>query len=374
MKFTINSKELYSKLQNAGRVISNKNTIPVLDCFLLGLDGNELKIAASDLEIRVSTIVQVTESFENGTVCVDAKTILDGLRELPEQPLNIQVNQDNLEVIIEYHNGKYTFIGQDAKDYPQPNKLNDEGMKLSINPQILLTGINRSLFASADDELRPVMNGVYFDITTEDLTFVASDGHKLVRNKTKAVKGQDRASFILPKKPANLLRAILPKENNDIEVTFDENNAYVKMSNYTMICRFIEGRYPNYNSVIPTSNPYSFEVSRDVLLATVKRISTLGNKATNLVKFDLSESKLIVSSQDIDFSTAAEENINIEYSGVPMDIGFKSTFLVEILSSIQSEEVYFDLSDPTKAAIIKPASNSEGWDNLALLMPMMLNE
>lgn len=374
MRFVVSSTALLSHLQAISKVINSKNTLPILDCFLLELKGTTLSLTAADTETRLVTSIELTEAEGEGKFAVDAKNLLDPLKELPEQPLTFEINSENLETFIYFHNGKYNFIGQNGEDYPQPKELGADGVTLSIDPHILFSGINRSLFASADDELRPVMNGVYFDITTEDLTFVASDGHKLVRNKTTAVKGTERASFILPKKPANLLRSILPKESENVELTFDENNAYIKMSSYTMTCRFIEGRYPNYNSVIPENNSNKVILDRLTFLNALKRVSVFSNSSSNLVRLQLSDKDIVISAQDIDFSTAAEEVIACDYSGTPMSIGFKSNFLIDILSNIPASEVSLELSDPSRAGLIIPTENEEEEDLLMLLMPMMLND
>ncbi|WP_029906821.1 DNA polymerase III subunit beta [Prevotella sp. 10(H)] len=374
MKFVVSSTALLSHLQAISKVINSKNTLPILDCFLLELEGSTLTLTAADSETRLVTSLEVNEADGSGKFAVNAKNLLDPLKELPEQPLTFEINNDNLETFIFFHNGKYNFIGQSGEDYPQPKELRETAVSLSIDPQVLFSGINRTLFASADDELRPVMNGVYFDITSEDLTFVASDGHKLVRCKTLAAKGAERASFILPKKPANLLKAILPKESETVELKFDENNAYIKMSSYTMTCRFIEGRYPNYNSVIPQNNPNKVILDRLAFLNALKRVSVFSNQASNLIKLQLSDNNIVITAQDIDFSTAAEETIPCEYTGAPMNIGFKSSFLIEILNNIPSTDISLELSDPSRAGLIIPAENEENEDLLMLLMPMMLND
>lgn len=374
MRFVVSSTALLSHLQAISKVINSKNTLPILDCFLLELEGSTLSLTAADSETRLVTSLEVNEADGNGKFAVNAKNLLDPLKELPDQPLTFEINSDNLETFIFFHNGKYNFIGQNGEDYPQPKQLKETAVSLIIEPQVLFSGINRTLFASADDELRPVMNGVYFDISTEDLTFVASDGHKLVRCKTLSAKGAERASFILPKKPANLLRAILPKESETVEIKFDENNAYIKMSSYTMTCRFIEGRYPNYNSVIPQNNPNKVILDRLSFLNALKRVSVFSNQASNLIRLQLSDKNIIVSAQDIDFSTAAEETIPCDYTGTPMSIGFKSSFLIDILNNIPSSDISLELSDPSRAGLIIPAENEENEDLLMLLMPMMLND
>lgn len=374
MKFVVSSATLLSHLQAISRVINSKNSLPILDCFLLELDENVLTITAADNETRLETKVEVNSSEGTGSLAINSKNLLDPLRELPDQPLTFDVNDETLEIYIYYHNGKYNFVGLKGDEYPRPKELKESAIGLNIPAETLFNGINRTVFATADDELRPVMNGIYFDITTDDLTFVASDGHKLVRVIHKDVKGDGRSSFILPKKPANLLRSLLPKENGTVDVKFDENNAYITMSNFVMICRFVEGRYPNYNSVIPQNNPNNVTLDRLALLNALKRVSVFSNPASSLVKLQLSEDKIVVSAQDIDFLTSAEEMIPCQYNGNVMNIGFKAVFLIDILNNIPSTDVKLELSDPSRAGIILPAENEENEDMLTLLMPMMLND
>jgi len=374
MKFVVSSATLLNHLQAISRVINSKNTLPILDCFLLDLKNNILTLTAADSETRLETLVEVSSTEGEGSLAINAKNLLDPLRELPDQPLTFDINDETLEVFIYYHNGKYNFVGLKGDEYPEPKKLKDSALKLTIDAETLFSGINRTVFATADDELRPVMNGIYFDITADDLTFVASDGHKLVRVTTTEAKGEGRSSFILPKKPANLLKSLLPKENGPVEIEFDENNAYISMSSYKMVCRFVEGRYPNYNSVIPQNNPNSLTLDRLALLNALKRVSVFSNAASSLVKLQLSEDKIVVSAQDIDFLTSAEEMIPCSYSGNVMNIGFKAAFLIDILNNIPSSDVRIELSDPSRAGLILPVEKEENEDMLTLLMPMMLND
>jgi DNA polymerase-3 subunit beta len=374
MKFVVSSATLLNHLQAISRVINSKNTLPILDCFLLDLKNNILTLTAADSETRLETLVEVSSTEGEGSLAINAKNLLDPLRELPDQPLTFDINDETLEVFIYYHNGKYNFVGLKGDEYPEPKKLKDSALKLTIDAETLFSGINRTVFATADDELRPVMNGIYFDITADDLTFVASDGHKLVRVTTTEAKGEGRSSFILSKKPANLLKSLLPKENGPVEIEFDENNAYISMSSYKMVCRFVEGRYPNYNSVIPQNNPNSLTLDRLALLNALKRVSVFSNAASSLVKLQLSEDKIVVSAQDIDFLTSAEEMIPCSYSGNVMNIGFKAAFLIDILNNIPSSDVRIELSDPSRAGLILPVEKEENEDMLTLLMPMMLND
>lgn len=375
MKFTISSKKLFAKLQVMAKAINNKNVLPILDCFFLNLKGTELKITSTDGEIRLCTSIDVQEPISEGTICLNAKRLLDALKELPEQPLTFEINDDSKEVFIYYHNGKYNFIGENAADYPQPKQL-DEKVKQSlvIDSNALITGINGTLFACADDELRPTMEAVFFDITTDDITFVASNGNKLVKLTNIDTRGKSKSSFLLSKKAASILLKLLPKETSQINVRFDFNNAIFDLYDYTITTRFIDGRYPNYNSVIPSSNENSFIICKDSLVGIIKRVSVFSNQSSNLIKLEISNNALTIIGQDIDFSTAAEESIAIEYNGTPMNIGFKSSFLLELLNSLSSTDVEIKLSDPSKAALILPTSNLSGFNHLTLLMPMLLSE
>ena len=374
MRFDVSSTALLTRLQSISKVIASKNSLPILDSFLFQLDGNKLTITASDAETRLVTSVEVMNGQGNGCFAVSAKILLDPLKELPEQPLTFIINDENLEIFIHFQNGKYNFIGQKGDTYPLQKPLNENVVSIDLDAQILLNGISRSLFATADDELRPVMNGIYFDIHTDDLTFVASDGHKLVRLCNYAVQSPGRASFILPKKSANLLKGLLAKEEGQIQIQFDDNNVYVRCTNFEMISRLIEGRYPNYNSVIPQENPFKVTIDRISFMNALKRVSLFSNPAISLVKLHLKENTMIVSAQDIDFSTSAEEKVLCSFEGSELKIGFKATYLIEILANINSEEVVLELADPSRAGVIVPSENEENEELLMLLMPMMLND
>ncbi|MFA6875058.1 MAG: DNA polymerase III subunit beta [Parabacteroides sp.] len=374
MRFDVSSITLLSRLQSIGKVIATKNSLPILDSFLFKLEGNNLTITASDAETRLVTSLEVLNAEGSGVFAVSAKILLEPLKELPEQPLTFDINDENLEIFIYFQNGKYNFIGQKGDTYPQQKSLNDNAVSIDIDPQVLLNGISRSLFATADDELRPVMNGVFFDIQPEELVFVASDGHKLVRLRNLSIKAGATSSFIMPKKPATLLKNLLAKEEGNVHISFDENNTYIKCSNFEMICRLVEGRYPNYNSVIPKDNPFKVTIDRVTFMNALKRVSVFSNQASSLVKLEMEHNEMLVSAQDIDFSTSAEERIMCSYDGSGLTIGFKATYLIDILNNINSEDVILELADPSRAGLIVPAENQEDEDLLMLLMPMMLNE
>ncbi len=374
MKFRVSSSVLLSHLQAINRVINSKNTMPILDNFLFNLQGNMLTLTASDGDTTMVTKLELIEAEGEGLFAVPAKTLLDPLKELPDQPLDIQISEDNFEINIYFQNGKYNFVGVNGDEYPQKTPMSESSDRFVINSQALLNGISRTIFATADDELRPVMNGIYLDIFPEEIVFVASDSHKLVRAKNMSVQSGMKASFILPKKPANLLKNILPKEMGDVTVLFDEKNAMFKLATFEITCRLIEGRFPNYASVIPTNHPNKLIVDRVLFMNVLRRISVFSNPASSLVKLQLGHDQMIVSAQNIDFSTSAVENIACNYNGDAMSIGFKSTFLIEILNSISSQEVILELADPSRAGLILPVENAENEDLLMLLMPMMLTD
>jgi DNA polymerase-3 subunit beta len=374
MKFVVSSTALFSHLQAISRVINSKNSLPILDCFLMELNDGTLSITASDSETTLVTRLEVSNAKEDARFAVVAKTILDALKEVPEQPLTFDVNTQSLAITVNYLNGQYQLVGQSADEFPRPAQTGDNTVHISIPAEAVLTGINRALFATADDELRPVMNGIYMDVSPEEVVFVASDGHKLVRSKALKVNGNEKSAFILGKKPATLLRGLLPKEQGDVQIDFDDRNAVFTMENYRMTCRLIEGRYPNYNSVIPQDNPHRATVDRQLLISALRRVSVFSSQASSLIKLQLDTDTIHISAQDVDFSTSAEESLSCQYNGKPMSIGFKSTFLIDILNNINSQDVVLELADPSRAGVIVPAEQTEDEDVLMLIMPMMLND
>jgi DNA polymerase-3 subunit beta len=375
MKFVVSSMELLGHLQAISRVISNKNTLPILDNFLFSLEDGLLEITASDLESTLITQIQLENTDGSGAVAVPARILTDTLKEFPDIPLTFEINPENLMIVIQSENGKFSIMGQNGAEFPQmPVIKDDQKQHLELEQEVLLTGINKSLFATADDELRPVMNGIFMELSPDDITFVASDAHKLVRYKRTDATSESASSFILPKKPASLLKNILPREENKVVLEFDDRNASFTLTNYKLVCRLVEGNYPSYNSVIPTDNPYKMSIDRLSFYNTLKRVSVFSNQASNLVKLALTGNQLTISAQDIDFSISATERLSCQYEGEEMEIGFKSTFLIEILANLATDDVVLEMSDPTRAGILLPAaSENESEDTLMLLMPMMIN-
>jgi DNA polymerase-3 subunit beta len=375
MKFVVSSTELLHHLAAISKVISSKSTMPILDNFLFQLSETELTITASDLESTLITSMELDNIEGEGTIAVPAKLLTDTLKEFPEQPLTFQIDNETFAVEIFSDNGKFSIVGQDGEDFPELPGLDEESASsVNVSHTVLQKGIEKTLFATADDELRPVMNGIYVEITPDFMSFVASDAHKLVRYRRSDATAEFDSSFILPKKPASLLKNILPKEEFDVKLEFDDKNAFFTLSKYKLICRLVEGNYPSYNSVIPTNNPNKMIIDRLAFFNTVKRVSVFSNQASNLIKLNINDNQLVVSAQDIDFSISAVERLNCEYEGDEIEIGFKSTFLQEILTNISAGDVKVELSDPTRAGLLLPAeTDDEDEDVLMLLMPMMIN-
>jgi len=374
MNFIVSSSLLLQHLQAVSRVISSKNTLPILDNFLFNLSNNELTITASDLETTLISKVQLESSSEEGEVAIDAKRLTTILKEFPEQPLTFNINKENLLVDIVSENGKYSIPGVSAEDFPQLPELKDNVNSISLTSEIMNQGISKTIFAASDDELRPVMTGVYVALSPEHITFVASDAHKLVRYRRTDVKAETEASFILPQKPAGLLKNILPKDESAVNLQFDEKNAYIEFDGYKLVCRLVEGNYPNYEAVIPKDNPNKLIVDRLDFYNSLRRVSVFSNQASNLIKLSMTANELTISAQDIDFSISAYERIKCELEGNEMEMGFKSLFLIEILSNLTSADVIMNMSDPSRAGILVPAeSENEHEDVLMLLMPMMIN-
>ena len=374
MRFTLSSSALNNQLQTLAKVINSKNSLPILDCFLFEVRGGKLNITASDSENMMRSSVQIDESDGDGSFAIPNRTILDAVKELPEQPLTFDVDIPSLAIKVLYLNGIYNFTAQNADEYPRMQLIPESATTVTINAAVLNDNISRSLFATAQDELRPVMNGIFFDLTAESLAIVASDGHKLVRNKNFTIKSDTPASFILPKKPATLLRNILGKDGTDVVIKFDERSAEIQYADGNLSCRLIEGRYPNYNSVIPQNNPNLLTIDRRTLLGALRRVLPFASESSQLVRFHLEAGKLELTSEDVDFATSAKENITCDYTGQTMSIGFKGSSLSEILTNLDSEEVTIQLADPSRAGIIVPTIQPENEDVLMLIMPMLLND
>ena len=375
MRFTVSSSALSSKLNMLAKVIGSKNSLPILDCFLFQVANGEMSITASDSDNVIKSTLALTDHDGEGEFCVPNRVILDALKELPEQPLHFDVDAagEAIAIKIVYQNGLYNFTGQSAEEYPRTQSMTDACTTVSLPTEMLINNISRSLFATANDELRPVMNGIYFDLTADALAIVASDGHKLVRSKNFTIKSESPSAFNLPKKPASLLKNILSKDGDDAIIKFDDRSAEIRFTDGVMRCRLIDGRYPNYNSVIP-NNPNEVTVDRRGLQSALRRVLPFASESSQLIRFHIESGRFEVSSEDIDFSTSAKEQLSCEYNGSPISIGFKGSSLMEILGNITSDNIIIQLADPSRAGIIVPAEQPENEDILMLIMPMLLND
>ncbi len=374
MRFTLSSTALSSKLNALSRVINSKNSLPILGDFLFDIHDNMLFLTASDSENVMKTQIGLTDCEGSGTFCVGNHDLLEAVKGFSEQPITFDVDQVQNIAKISYQNGLFSLPVEPSDEFPIPQKMEMGANEIVIPNDLLAENINRTLFATAQDELRPVMNGIYFDLTSDCLAIVASDGHKLVRNKIMTIKSEQPAAFILPKKPAALLKNLLGKDGDDVVISFDERNAQINYGEGEIICRLIEGRYPNYNSVIPKDNPNQLTVDRQGLLAALRRVQPFANDSSNLIKFHVEGSTLQLDAEDYDFSKTATERMTCEYNGKAMSIGFKGSAFIEILSNFDCPEVILQLADPSRAGLVLPSEQPENQDVLMLMMPMLIND
>ena len=374
MRFTLSSTALSSKLSALARVINSKNPIAILSSFVFRTEDDTLYLIASDGENWLSTSMELAECDTNDSFAIDNHYILDAVKGFPEQPLTFEVNLNDNTAKVTYLNGHFSLPVEQADSFPEPQGVDDNANEIVIKSNILAENINRSLFATAQEELRPVMNGIYFDATQECLTIVASDGHKLVRNRVFTIKVEKPAAFILPKKPAGLLKNMLAKDESDVVIRFDNRNAQLLFGDNTIFCRLIEGRYPNYNSVIPQNNTNEIIVDREGLLSAIKRVQPFSNDASNLIRFHVDGGILQLDAEDFDFNKTATERLACEYNGRAMSIGFKGSAFVEVLSNFDCQEVNIQLADPSRAGLVVPTEQPEGLDVLMLMMPMLIND
>ncbi|MFI3306343.1 MAG: DNA polymerase III subunit beta [Rikenellaceae bacterium] len=373
MKFTVSSQALQQLLTTTGKTISNKNSLPILDHFLMDLKGNVLTVTASDLETTMIATLAIDSTESEGAVAAPAKLLLDTLKGFADIPLTIEAKDQSFAITVSWSSGSLTIPGANPTSYPEMKELAEERRDVTFGVENLLNGLNKTSFATADDDLRPVMNGVLFNFEPTTLTFVATDAHKLV--KCSVVQDFDfSSSFILPKKPVGLLKSVLFKSDSEVALTFDSQSARFIFKNYTLVCRLIDGSYPNYNAVIPQKNPNKVIVDRMELVNSIRRVAICSNPTTNLIRLDVSSGAINLNAQDIDFFVSANETLSCGYDGDPITIGFKSTFLVEILTNIDSQMVTLELADSTRAGVFKPIYDGDvSLDSLMLLMPMMIN-
>jgi DNA polymerase-3 subunit beta len=372
MKFIISSSTFLSGLQAVSRVLGGRPAQPILNNILLVASEGALYVTASDKEITLEARVELENLIEEGSIAVPPK-LIDMLKEFPEQPLTFEINETMVKIVSA--NGEFSMQGENAEDFPRPAQLNEGTVSLATRCGTVLDGISRTLFATANDELRPVMNCVLVEMNPDNFTFVASDAHKLVRYKrfdAHSADGETRA-LMLPKKPALHLKNLLTREDSELNIEFNDKMARFTFRNFKMVCTLVEGRFPNYNSVIPQSSAKRIIVEKKELYSSLRRVSVLANQASNLVKFDLSAGMLEVSGQDVDYSTSGHETISCQYDGETMTVGFKSSFVLEFLNNLSTDSLVIELSDPVRPGIFLPFESEEkDEDLLMLLMPMMV--
>ncbi|WP_300440959.1 DNA polymerase III subunit beta [Christiangramia sp.] len=371
MKFIVSSNYLLKQLQILGGVINNSNTLPILDNFLFDLNNDELTVSASDLETTMSAKLKV-ESDSEGKIAVPAKLLLDTLKTFPEQPLTFVV-EDNNTIELSSNHGKYALAYADGEEFPNPVELEDPSSTI-VEADILSSAISKTIFASGNDDLRPVMSGVFFQFTEDGLTFVATDAHKLVKYSREDIKANQAAEFIMPKKPLNLLKGILAGSESEVLIEYNDSNAKFTFDETQLICRLIDGKYPNYEAVIPKENPNKLTIERNQFLSSVRRVSIFSNKTTHQVRLKIAGAELNISAEDVDYSNKAEERLTCSYQGDDMQIGFNSRFLIEMLGNLTADEVMLEMSLPNRAGILTPVDGLDPGEKITMLvMPVMLN-
>ncbi|MBT1710063.1 DNA polymerase III subunit beta [Fulvivirgaceae bacterium PWU5] len=372
MKFIVNSAYLLKQLSNINGVITTNPVVPILENFLFELEKGGLTVTASDLQTSMITEIQV-ESKEKGNIAVPARILLDTLKNLPEQPVTFSIDESTYSVEIISDNGRYKLSGENATDFPKVPVVSND-FSAEISTEVLSRAVNNTIFATSNDELRPAMTGVYVNLGEKNTTFVATDGHRLVRYRRADVKSENGNSIIIPRKALNLLKATLPSENTDVSLNFNMSNAFFKFGNIKMICRLIDERFPDYDNVIPTANNITMTIERNDLLGALKRISIYANKTTHQVRLKITGSELQISAEDLDFSNEANERLSCEHDGEDIEIGFNAKFLIEMLTNCDSDKIRLTMSAPNKAGVILPVEKDESEDILMLVMPVMLNQ
>ena len=371
MKFIVNSTTLLKELQKLSGVISSSNTLPILDNFLFDIEDGKIKIIASDLETTMISNI-TTESSSNGLITIPSKILIDTLKTFSNQPLTFLIDEETKGIEISSENGNYKLAGQDANEFPKVPELSSSSSFI-ISTSVLLNAINKTLFASGNDELRPVMSGVFCELSNESITFVATDAHKLVKHTKSNISSSSSSSFILPKKPLSILKNNIDSDS-EINVDFNDTNVKFILDNITLVCRLIDGKYPNYDAVIPKDNPNKLVINKDELLNSIKRVSIYASKTTHQIRLKIAGSQLQITSEDLDFANKAEERLTCSYEGEDIEIGFNSRFVIDMLNNIGSEQICLEMSAPNRAGIILPLdSQEENEDTLMLVMPVMLN-
>ncbi|MFI5219159.1 MAG: DNA polymerase III subunit beta [Bacteroidia bacterium] len=372
MKFIVSSSALLKQLHAISGVLNANTPLPILDNFLFEIKNGDLTISGSDLETTITTRIKV-ESKESGKIAIPARILLETLKTFPEQPLTFSIKEKSFQVEMSSDFGKYKLTGQDGEEFPKVPVV-EKSSSIELPSDVLAEAINKTVFATGNDDLRPVMSGVFCQLSEDNITFVATDAHRLVRYRRNDTKSNNTASFIIPKKPLHLLKTSLPSETVKVKIDYNEANAFFSFDNMNLICRLIDGRYPNYEAVIPLENPNKLTVDRQAFLNSIRRVSIFSNKTTYQVKFKIAGSEMHVSAEDVDYSNEATERLACDYKGNDMEIAFNARFMIDMLANLATDEINMELSLPNRAGIITPANSKiKGEEILMLVMPVMLN-
>ncbi len=374
MKFVISSSVLSSRLMTIGRVIVQKNTIPILDCFCFDIQGTTLTITASDNDTTLTAKAKLNECDSDVRFAVNAKTLQDAIKEIPDQPLECYLNTESYELTVEYQNGQYKLMGQSAEEYPTPAISDETRLEFDLECQKLVPSITRCMIAAANDTLRPQLNTICFDIHNQEVSLVSSNGNQLALTKLAMPELNAEGSYLLGTRPASLLKGMLAKAEGNVHFSIGQRTAIVHTEEYSLTSRLVEGRFPNYRSVIPQDNPNIVTVNRQALVSALRRVLVFANAQAVLVKFRLGPNTMNISSQDIDFGKSAEENMLCDYMGTPMRIAFKGSVLLDLINNIEGDDITLKLSDPSRAGLIVPAKQKEGEEVLMLIMPSVFND
>lgn len=372
MKFNVGSKPLQQQLQAVSRVINSKNALNILDNFLFEVEGDTLTITGSDQENVMTARLPIMESDGDGAIALPAKRLLEIVKEVPGQGLTFYINEQTFEVDIKFVNGRFTFMGVDAAEFPRKAQMGEDTHSLTIPASVIDKGIGSTLFAVSPDQIRPIMTGIFWDIHPTDITFVASDTHKLVRYINREVAPGLETGFIMPSKPAGILRGLVAKEEGDVNLTIDNRSATFEIGDYSLSCRFINGNYPDYRRVIPEGNPFELTVDRGMLLAAMRRVALFASMASSLVRINVQHGEMLLASQDLDYARSADERVTCDYEGNVMTIGFNAPYMIEVLSNLPSETICIQLSDPSRPGLFVPDVQEDNSDLVMLLMPMQV--
>jgi DNA polymerase III subunit beta len=371
MKFIVSSSALLKQLSTINGVIASNPIVPILENFLFNLEQNTLTVTASDMQTVMITEIEV-DSKDKGSVAVPARLLLDTLRSLPDQPIQVNIDEETFGTELVTANGRYKLAGENSMDFPRIPTVN-KTFSIDMESDVLAVAIANTIFATSTDDLRPAMTGVFVSLNEEGTTFVATDGHRLIRYRREDIKSTNSSSMILPRKALNLLKTSLPSELMPVKAEFSSSNAFFSFGNIKMICRLIDERFPDYENVIPQNNPNKLRIERTDLLSTLRRISIYSNKTTHQIRLKISANELIISAEDLDYSNEATEKLACEYAGEDMEIGFNAKFMIEMLNNLSNKTISLEMSQPNRAGLILPIEQSENENILMLVMPVMLN-